>query len=501
MTRRLASLVLALSMAGAAVGCGVVTERPEGYEKRDYIVDPSLRFQQVTLNEIVRNPQEGAFEFDAILNKRDENIWQAYYTPFRPGDFKSFSVWPVDAAVWDANGRGGSIPTLYIATESPQISELYALERYTPVRIRGVVKSNFDSRPWIQVHYVDRIGAPWFTDEALGKLIQGIDEIGKGQARAQSLLDEALDGPLSPAGQAACYKAMGWMHLERKQFSQAHECYLRALDSLPNDPEARDGVWRAKTQKGPAPRGAGAVSGTPGPGAAPASDLRGKYEALLAEHESKCAALAGEHARCADLIKSLGDERDAAVKAHADCAGAKKQVEAKDGEIKGLTERIVALEAERDELKKKGEAGGADSDAMKKAAEAKDAELKALGEKVTALETERDDLKKKVEAGGGDADAMKKAMEAKDAELKTLTEKVAALEAERDELKKKAAEGGGGDAEGMKKQIEAKDAEIKTLNEKVAEAAQQVKDRDETIKKQRDEIDRLTEELKKKEKE
>ncbi|HZN62943.1 MAG TPA: hypothetical protein VFC90_11115, partial [Planctomycetota bacterium] len=68
---------------------------------------------------------------------------------------------------------------------------------------------------------------------------------------------------------------------------------------------------------------------------------------------------------------------------------------------------------------------------------------------------------------------------------------------ERDELKKRAE--AGGDPEGLKKQIEAKDAEIKTAQSKAAELEQQVKDRDETIKKQRDEIDKLTEELKKKE--
>ena len=132
-------LAAALAATGFLGSCGIAGERPEGYEKRDFIVDPGIRFRPTSLREIVGNPQQDAeVKFDALLNKRDETIWQAYYTPFRPGEFKSFSVWPIDAAVWDPRGRGRSIATLYVAADSPEIADLYAMERYTPVRIANL---------------------------------------------------------------------------------------------------------------------------------------------------------------------------------------------------------------------------------------------------------------------------------------------------------------------------------------------------------------------------
>ncbi|HEY3226255.1 MAG TPA: hypothetical protein VGK61_04570 [Planctomycetota bacterium] len=501
MTRRI-MLLAALAAAGLSASCGAVGGRPEGFERRDYNTDPSLRFQRVSLDEIMRNPQEGPVEFDAILNRRDESVWQPYYTPFRPGDFKSFSVWPADAAVWETNGRARSIPSLYIANDSPEIGTLYEIERYAPVRIRGVVRSAFDSRPWIQVMYVESIGSPWFNDEALAALIRGLEDVPTNAARAMTRLNDALYGPLSPTGRAAAWKGMGWIHLSRKQYQEADNCYTRALGESPGDRQAADGLRRARGKKEPAAWSAETTA--PPETGAPSSmaELKARYEALAAEHDTKCKALAEEHSKCAELNKVITAERDDLKKkmeaGGADSEVMKKGMEEKDAQIKTLTDKTTALEAERDEMKKKMEAGGADSEASKKMMEEKDAQIKTLTEKATALEAERDELKKKSEAGGADSEAMKKQMEEKDAQVKTLTEKVTALEAERDELKKKA-ESGGGNVDAMKKEIEEKDAQIKTLNQKVTEIEQSVKDRDETIKKQREEIEKLTEELKKKE--
>lgn len=456
MTRRI-MLIATVAAAWLSAGCGAIGDRPEGYEKRDYVVDPSLRFRPVPLTDIVRNPQEGApVEFSAMLNRRDENVWQPYYTPFRPGDYKSFSVWPDDAAVWDPRGRGRSIPTLYLSVDSPEIADLYTVERYSPVRIRGVVRSSFDSRPWIQVHYVDQVGSPWFSDESLGHLIRGLDEGQTNGVKGVALLEAALDGPLSPAAEAAAWKGLGWIHLSRKQYSDAEDCYGRALDAMPGDRQAADGLSRARRKAAPGPWVEEKVTSDT-PEAAP--DWKGMYAVLLAEHEAKCKTLADDHARCPEMVHTMTVERDAAIKAHAEC--------------------------------------GAGTEGLKKSLEEKDAALKSATDKAAAMEAERDDLKKKMEGGGADLEGAKKAVEEKEAQIKDLNGKLAALQTERDELKKRAE--AGGDPEALKKQIDEKEAQIKAATEKSAELTQQVKDRDETIKKQREEIDRLTEELKKKE--
>ncbi|HEU4339409.1 MAG TPA: hypothetical protein VFS19_05015 [Planctomycetota bacterium] len=487
-------LVAALAAAGLPVSCGFAGQRPEGFEKRDYHSDPSLKFRPAPLSEIVRNPQRGLeVEFTAMLNRRDESVWQAYYTPFKPGEFKSFSVWPADAAVWDVRGRGRSIPTLYISGDSPEIAELYAMDRYTPIRIRGVVESNFDSRPWIRVHYVEEIDSPWFTDDSLGSLIRGLDAAKANAANAMGLLDNSLSGPLSPAGEAAAYKAQGWIHLGKKNYREAESAYARALDSSPGDRQAMDGLERARRKAAAGPWTDEPASKDDPP---PTANWKEMYTGLLTEHETTCKKVMDDHAKCAEMTQALTAERDAAVKAHSECGagaeGMKKQVEEKDAALKATSEKLATVEGERDAAVKAHADCGAGAEGVKKQLEEKDAALKAATEKVTALETERDELKKKVEAGGTDAEATKKAMEEKDAAIKAANEKVTALETERDELKKKIAEGGGGGDEATKKQLEADKA-------KIAELEQQVKDRDESIKKQREEIDRLTEELKKKE--
>jgi len=495
MTRRI-MLVAALAAAGLSAACGIAGTRPEGFERRDYVVDPSLRFQRVSLDDIMRNPQaETAVEFEAILNRRDESVWQPYYTPFRPGDFRSFSVWPADAAVWETNGRARSIPSLYMASDSPEVSTLGAIQRYAPVRIRGVVRSAFDSRPWIQVHYVEEVGSPWFNDESLAALIRGLEDVPTNSARAMTRLNDALSGPLSPTGRAAAWKGMGWIHLSKKQFMEADDCYTRALGESPGDRQAADGLRRARGKKDPAPWTAETTA--PPDTGAPSSmaELKARYEALATEHDTKCKAIAEEHSKCAELTKVLTAERDDLKKkmeaGGADSEVMKKSMEEKDAQVKALTDKVTALEADRDEMKKKMEAGGADSEASKKMMEEKDAQIKTLTEKAAALEADRDDLKKKMEAGGADAEATKKLIADKD-------EKIKALETQCDELKKKA-ESGGGNVDAMKKEIEEKDAQVKALTQKVTDAEQTVKDRDAMIKKQREEIEKLTEELKKKE--
>ena len=478
---RRVTLVAALA-AGLSAGCGFAGQMPEGFERRDYHVDPSIKFRPMSLSDIVRNPQADAgVEFDAIFNRRDENVWQAYYTPFRKGEFKAFSVWPADAAVWDARGRGRSLPTLFITGDSPAVTALYAIEQYTPVRVRGVVRSAFDSRPWVQVYYIDEIDDPWFTEESLGNLIRGLDAARTNATKAVTLLEEALDGPLSPAGQASAWKALGWIHLGRKEYAEAESCYNRALDAMPRDRQAADGLARArhKAAAGEWPEESTSKDDPPA-----SANWKEMYTQLLTEHETSCKSVVENHAKCGDLIQAMTIARDDAVKAHAECGkgaeGTKKQLEEKDAALKTAGEKITAVEGERDAAVKAHAECGAGAEGMKKQLEEKDAALKAATEK-----------------GGADAAAVQKQVAEKDAALQTATAKVTALEAERDELKKRAE--AGGDPEGLKKQIEAKDAEIKTAQSKAAELEQQVKDRDETIKKQRDEIDKLTEELKKKE--
>jgi hypothetical protein len=214
------TVVAALTAAGLATGCGIAGERPEGYEKRDYHVDPSIKFRPVSLAEIVRNPQWNAgVEFDAIFNRRDENVWQAYYTPFRAGEYKSFSVWPADAQMWDSRGRGRSIPTPR-GGDSPEVT---GCTRPRDRRSASAASlKSVDSRP-DQVYYPTRSIALVHRRIAR-QLIRGLDEAGPTRPRDDAARRRDRRRGLAPRAT----RGGRWAGSAQREFSDAESCYGRA---------------------------------------------------------------------------------------------------------------------------------------------------------------------------------------------------------------------------------------------------------------------------------
>ncbi len=534
MVRRVLTLSL-LATAGLTVGCGAFSERPAGYEQRDFKTDPALRFKRIPLAEAHRTATIGfPIEFDGMLNRLDEQYYQPLFTDMKPEDFRNFSAFFPEAAVWDVQGRvKGSVATLFIHRNTPDINALLSADRYTPFRFKGVVRDNAESRAWIEVVGVQRLGAPWFNADSLGLLVNGLDSAAENKpADAVRFLNKALQSQLSPAGRAAAYNALGRIAHGLKDYSGAESYYRKALESDPNSEDARDGIYRCSQRMEPKPMAAksaapavhaAALGGDPSKMAEAIEKLAAENAALKAKAEADTfeaqKAIAAESARANQLeakVKELeassgtaaaaatakAAELEAKVKGLEDAAAAKTAET--DAKIKGLEEAAAkaaetqkALEAERDDLKKKIETAGGDA---AKTVEL-EAKIKALEEAAAksaeaqkALEMERDDLKKKLETAGGDA-AKTAELEAKIKGLEEAAAKSAeelkAATAERDELKKKLEAGAGGDTEAIKKQLAEAEA-------RVAELDQKVKDRDETIKKLREEVDRLTEELKKK---
>lgn len=515
MSRRFATLFVCAA-AWAVTGCGALSERPEGYEKRDYKVDPALRFKSIPLSEIVAKPQVGlAVEFVGLLNRLDENFFQPLYTGFKPEDYRNFSVFTPEAAVWDPQGRSrGSIPTLFIHREVAAISKVVSAEQYAPLKCRAKIIDDAQGRPWIEILDVEAVGNPWFTHDSLSLLINGLGAIKDKPADAVKNLNRALQAPLSPAGRATAYVALAWIAHSLKDYQGAESYYKKAMEIDPGNEDAREGVYRARNRMEPKPLGA-APTMESRPGTTPPGPDTAALTAQLAKANAEIEQLRGQWEKDkADWTRSLTAETEA-----------RRAAEAKMADSEG---RLKALEMERDDLKKKLETAGGDAaklaelDGKVKALEMERDETRT---KLAAAETERDDLKKKLEGAGGDAakvaelEGKVKALETERDEAKT---KLAAAETERDDLRKKLEAGGtGGDTEALKKQIETKDAEIKTLTEKVAqvekdaaaaaeakvkaeyetklaEQEQKIKDRDDVIKSLREEIDRLNEELKKK---
>ncbi len=237
------------------VGCAHTSHPKYPLGDRDYNADPSRTYHKVDLASLVANPSTGScVEFWAIFNRRDENIWSPLYTPFTSEDYVSFSVWSPDARLWEVEGRQSSVPTLYMAKVHPNLEMLMKLDRYTLVRVVGVVTSSNFNRPWITVERLvpDRRGMV-YDEESLRRLMSGLEDAAKAPASAIRNLDLALNGRLHTSARALAHVVLGDLYEKRAAASrdfwkQALNHYDAAVMLDPSSRAAREGYDRASMQ-------------------------------------------------------------------------------------------------------------------------------------------------------------------------------------------------------------------------------------------------------------
>src|ERR1051326_364104 len=137
-----------LLVLGGLCGCTYWTtdfERIVDQTGRDFKIDPDKNYKRVALSEIVAHPSSFKLvdvRFQAIMNRRDEQAFTAFYTTFRQEDYISFSLWPVEAQLWEQSDRLKSLPTFYIRKDNPHIQEMLDTRRYA--LDVGIVLSNVE---------------------------------------------------------------------------------------------------------------------------------------------------------------------------------------------------------------------------------------------------------------------------------------------------------------------------------------------------------------------
>lgn len=235
------AMLLLLAVAGCAA------ERTIS-GRRDYSIDPTLDYKKVALTRIVADPSayKGLdVEFDGMFYRREETIWSHYYTPFVPEDYLSFSLWPVDARVWELEGRLQAVPTLYMRKTNEEMQELLAVRPYDRVLITGNLKSDYEGRPWIEVHSVDVIEREVFTQDSLRLLVAGLtDAVENRPAPARERLERAVKGPLSAEARYVAHLTLGRLYEEANDFVRAMSHFGWAEDVRPDDPAATEGYER-----------------------------------------------------------------------------------------------------------------------------------------------------------------------------------------------------------------------------------------------------------------
>jgi len=497
----------------ALPGCGVLGDIPSTgqrmFERRDYSIDPTAKFQDVDLSILVANPNAATdVEFDAIFRQHDEVVWAPHFTIFVPEDYASFSVWPMGAKLWEVSGRVSYVPTFYIHKYyNKDFAEYLSLRKYQQVHIRGTIRSDFENRPWIEVINISGSGGRVFDDDSLGSLLAGLkDSDDKKHGSAIRHLENALNGTLANAARLAAHLRLGWLFEWRasttrkiEDWSRAEGHYGSALSIDGWSEAAQTGVRRCER----AMQNGGVGGGPPEPGAAtpetaPAvppkngggasSEWQNRWQAekdgrVKAEADAAAARKDADAAK-SDAAKAMAGElaaKNDAQKAQAELeAAARKAVEAEQKAAdaqKALTEAGDArakAQAEFEAAAKKA------VDAEQKAADAQKA-LTEAGDARAKAQAELDDLKKKMAEGGDAAKvAMDKCKEL-EGQVAKLDEQIKGLTTERDDWKKKAeaAPAAGGDEE-LKKQIAAKEEELKKSQEDLKKLTEE---RDELKKK------------------
>jgi hypothetical protein len=428
--------------------------------RRDFTVDPTISYKKATLPDLVSSPTtyKGAdVEFEGLFYRKDETIWNHFYTPFTNDNYTSFSVWPLDARVWTLEGRLTAVPTLYMRKNNSYLHDLMETRAYSRVVVTGRVLVDYENRPWIEVHRCAVTQPDIFTTDSLRILVGGLtDAAEKRPATAKEKLEQAIEMPLSPEARYVAHMTLGRLYEESNDFVQAANNYDRAEDVRPGDRAAMEGGDRnrkleerrrqiedGKEPEDKAPGGQFGSSETmPG-----GTDWRRRAE--TAESESamlrqKVSALEKEIAALKSA-PSTGGDSEAVKKLTAERDQLKKDLDAANAERTSLT-------AERDQLKKDLETASKSGDEAK-AAMAKD--LEAARAKQAETEKALEDAKKAASDGA-----------AREMELKN---QVSKLETERDELKKKVESGG--DTAAVKaeyeKRIKVKDDLILSLREEI----------------------------------
>ena len=243
-----------LLVLGGLCGCTYWTtdfERIVDQTGRDFKIDPDKNYKRVALSEIVAHPSSFKLvdvRFQAIMNRRDEQVFTAFYTTFRQEDYISFSLWPVEAQLWEQSDRLKSLPTFYIRKDNPHIQEMLDTRRYALVDVRARVMGDYDQIPWFDVFYVDEIMSVAYTEQSLIDYREGMEAYSKNMpAPAVEKLEAAVKAPLAPKASIQAHLALAKIYEGRGDIERASVQYDAVLMLDENNEIAWEG-WE-RTQK------------------------------------------------------------------------------------------------------------------------------------------------------------------------------------------------------------------------------------------------------------
>lgn len=246
-------VVALLGMMAAFNGCTYWhgdLERIVDQSERDFRRDLGGPFKEVPMKTVLENATAYKFvdvRFDAILNKVGEKGFIPFWTTFEGERFISFSAWPGDAKLWQADERAGSHPLLFVKKNGPNVAELLNAGRFSVVRISGTVMGDYELKAWIEVNRVEVIEPAVYTDEALADMALAKQAVAdKKPAVAIRHFENALNGIWTTPLRLEIHLTLARLYEGRGDLEMALTHYRGAETNAPHNEEALKGIERTK---------------------------------------------------------------------------------------------------------------------------------------------------------------------------------------------------------------------------------------------------------------
>jgi predicted nucleic acid-binding Zn-ribbon protein len=511
-------LFATLSIVGLALsGCAKIEH------ERNFRVDPRAAYVRAELADIVATAheyREADVVFTAVFNSSSEVIYVPAYTPFTEEKHVAFSVWVEGTRFWNASDNiQGMVRTLYMRKDNPSMGRLVRIRQFQPVRIKGIVRSNFNDIPWIEAFDITPVGAPVCSTAGLRAMLMGMDAAKADDIEgASSLFRQAGYEIDSPNARTDINLSLARALVKRRTLPDVERAighYRTALSSSGGDTMVRLELDRAQMMADMLRRGEPLeripeLPEAPGAARPPrdtsSAELLRTLQGMLAKKDEEIAelkrlmtqaggatseALSRSEAERESLGRQIAELRNEAVDA------ANRLDEARN-QMADLETKIERFQAEMNKAVEEREEIQAQLDAAIEA-RAKGQERESMLEQQIAEANERIAGLERAMAEGGDEqknrivelERQKGALESDIARLKAaaaagtaLKSKVADLEARLEDLEgeksdlmaelEKARAGAGGD-ETLKAKVAELDAKVQALEASKAELAQELK--------------------------
>ncbi len=333
---------------------------------QDY--DSLREYHEVELGELKKQPQtykNTEVQFKIYFHQID-NVWSPFFSPFADGNYVNFSGWSAEKHLWKKEHMVQDFPFLYIRNEAGSVDELLSANKYDLLRIKGTVKSAFESHPWIEVRHIDVIRRNALTKKQLQFLILG------GQAHKNDQPTEATryfekglkTNPMTAYDQAEVLKHLAINYYEAHDYRNAirgveryedvtgkrndllHRVRNRSRELMKMSPEERnaelkeerdDGVQEEK-QTGLLPEFQPSADLDPSTLQQKYTTLLSRHEQLLREHQS----MQNKHASIKEKNTELTQRLSKTEREVASLKQQKKELEQKLSQVYQKNARLLA---------------------------------------------------------------------------------------------------------------------------------------------------------------